>query len=77
MTVFDKAAESIEKSPTRLTGEASSNTFTGVLTYCRWGRLGGEGCALLLQVGQAGGRGGVLSAHLLQLEGTERGLQAG
>ena len=35
VTVFDRAAALIRQTPSRITGEASSNTYTGVLTYLR------------------------------------------
>jgi len=35
VSVFDKPAKKIAESPRTITGEASSNTFTGVITFCR------------------------------------------
>ena len=39
VSIFDKAALAIKDHPSSITGEASSNTYTGVLTFCRQGLL--------------------------------------
>lgn len=37
--LFDKGASQIQANPKMITGEASSNTFTGVYTFVRYGCL--------------------------------------